>query len=447
MTFGINNLSFPFLKINPARNFLKLQLTDKSYKIRINIKFPRNLVNRKMNTVDFSREYLLLGLRIDKHVDGFVDSYYGPEELSLVVQQEEKKSPQSLLESVNNLIKALPDQGFEDERNHFLNKMLSAMKTTIEILSGEDIAYLEKVQRLFDIKPKKISESNFIAAVEQLDELYEGKGSLLERIELDRHKKIIPEENAEIVMIKALSIVREKTSKIFSKILPTNESVEVKIVTNEPWSAYNWYLGNYQSRIDINLDLPLEWDQILSFASHEGYPGHHTERSVKEKVLYQDGNRFEHAIILILTPEAIISEGIANTGIEVIFPDEQRRMEIELENFSPNPTDISIEVLVNRWKCMNELSFKISGNLAIQAHVDGWTDEEIFDYCTRQLNVPYTKERLHQWMKFIRNPLWAPYIFTYSYGEALIKRKFGEKPSSQDFSHLLTKPILPSDLE
>lgn len=39
------------------------------------------------------------------------------------------------------------------------------------------------------------------------------------------------------------------------------------------------------------------------------------------------------------------------------------------------------------------------------------------------------KERMYQWMKFIRNPLWAPYIFTYTYGEALIKRKFGEKPS------------------
>lgn len=400
-----------------------------------------------MNTIDFSREYLLLGLRLNKHIDGFVDSYYGSEELSSVVQQEEKKTPLYLLENVTKLIKTLPDQGFEEDRQHFLNKMLTAIKTTIEILSGEDIEYLEKVKRLFDIEPKKISESHFITAIEQLDELYEGKGSLLERIETERDKKKISEEDAEDVMIKALSLTREKTKKILSEILPANETVEVKMVTNEPWSAYNWYLGKYHSRIDVNTDLPLEWDQILGFASHEGYPGHHTEHSVKEKVLYQDGNRFEHAILLILTPEAVISEGIANTGIDVIFPDERRRMEMGLEKFCPYPSDTSIEVLVSRWKCMNELSFKLSGNLAMQAHVDGWTDEEIYEYCTRELNIPYSKERISQWMKFIRNPLWAPYIFTYSLGEALIRRKFGNKPSPQDFSHLLTRSILPSDLE
>jgi hypothetical protein len=399
-----------------------------------------------MNIADFSREYLLLGLRINKHIEGFVDSYYGSEELSALVKQEEKKSPKNLLETINTLIQALPEQSLTDERHRFIGKSLSAMKTITEILLGETIDYIDKVYRLFDIRPEKTSESHLIETVNQLDELYDGQGSLVERIEAERERKTISIENAERIMLKALSITRDKTSETFSELLPIDEKVEVQIVTNEPWSAYNWYLGNYKSRIDVNTDLPLEWDQILSFASHEGYPGHHTEHSVKEKYLYVDENRFEHAILLILTPEAVISEGIANTGLDVIFPDEQRRMKLEIENFHPNPSDTPLEVLIKRGKCMNEL-FKLSGNLAIYAHVDGQTDEEIFDYCSRELHIPYTKERLQQWMKFIRNPLWAPYIFTYSYGEALIRRKFGEKPSPRDFSSLLTQPILPSDLE
>ena len=398
-----------------------------------------------MNITDFSRDYLLLGLRINKHIDGFVDSYYGPEELSALVQQEEKKSPQNLLETINNLIQALPDLSLIDERHRFISKSLSAMKTTTEILLGETMEYLDKVYRLFDIKPEKTDESHFIDTVDQLDELYDGKRSLVERIEAERERKTISIENAEQIMLKALSITRNRTSETFSEVLPIDENVEVQIVTNEPWSAYNWYLGNYKSRIDVNTDLPLEWDQILGFASHEGYPGHHTEHSVKEKCLYVDENRFEHAILLILTPEAVISEGIANTGLNVIFPDEQLRMELEIENFRPKPSSTPLEVLLKRGKCMKEL-FKLSGNLAIYAHVNGWTDDEIFDYCTQELHIPYTKERLQQWMKFIRSPLWAPYIFTYTYGEMLIKRKFGEKPSVKDFSQLLTRPILPSDL-
>jgi len=398
-----------------------------------------------MNVVDFGQEYLLLGLRINKHVDGFVDSYYGPKELSSLVQQEEKKSPQSLLESVNTLIKALPDQGFEEERHHFLDKIVSAMKTTIELLAGERIDYLDKVYRLFDIKPTMINEEHFTETIEQLDELYEGKGSLLERIEAGRLKKVIPTENIEKFMLEALSLTRVKTLELYRELLPASESVEVKIVANEPWGAYNWYLGNYKSRIDVNIDLPGEWDAILRTASHEGYPGHHTEHCIKEHLLYRGENRFEHGILLILTPEAVISEGIATTGLNVIFPDEQHRMEIEIENFCPNPADTNLEVLMKQGKCLMEL-FKITGNLAIRAHEDRWTDDEIYDYYSRQLGVPYTKERMDQWMKFIRNPLWAPYIFTYTYGEALIKRKFGEKPSAQDFFQLLTRPILPSDL-
>jgi hypothetical protein len=400
----------------------------------------------KMNITDFSRDYLLLGLRINKHIEGFVDSYYGPEELSSIVQQEEKKSPQNLLETINKLIQALPDQSLIDERHRFISKSLSAMKTTTEILLGETIDYLDRVYRLFDIRPEKTSESHLIDTIEQLDELYAGKGSLVERIEAERQTKTISHENIETITLKALSLTKEKTLETFPDLLPSTETVEVKIVNDKPWSAYNWYLGNFKSRIEVNTDLPLEWDQILNFTSHEGYPGHHTEHSVKEKLLYKEKNRFEHAILLILTPEAVISEGIANTGLDVIYPDERRRMEIEIENFRPNTSDITLEVLAKRVKCMNEL-FKLSGNIAIYAHVDGWTDEEIGEYCTQELNIPYTKERLQQWMKFIRDPLWAPYIFTYSYGEALIRRKFGEKPSPRDFSHLLTQPILPSDLE
>ncbi|MHA1461436.1 MAG: hypothetical protein ACTSO8_08140 [Promethearchaeota archaeon] len=61
------------------------------------------------------------------------------------------------------------------------------------------------------------------------------------------------------------------------------------------------------------------WTVLLLFASHEGYPGHHTEFSIKEQRLYQELNQFEHSILILHSPKLIISEGIANTVLVLMM--------------------------------------------------------------------------------------------------------------------------------
>ena len=45
------------------------------------------------NFDDFAINYLILGLRIDKHINGYVEHYYGPLELKRAVDIEKKNSP------------------------------------------------------------------------------------------------------------------------------------------------------------------------------------------------------------------------------------------------------------------------------------------------------------------------------------------------------------------
>jgi hypothetical protein len=202
-------------------------------------------------------------------------------------------------------------------------------------------------------------------------------------------------------------------------------------------------LGDYKSRIDINTDVPIEWTGILESISHEGYPGHHTEHLIKEKLLYREQQRFEHCILIIQTPETVISEGLAIVGIDVLYSPHDKA-KIALEALCPAPEqEYPLETLIAENKVLKDTRL-LGKNLAIYAHVDGWTDDQLIKYGS---DFGFrTKEKIMQSLKFIRNPIWSTYVFNYTYGAELIRKKFGMRPNPNNFKELLTRPILPSDL-
>src|SRR5262249_43830218 len=97
--------------------------------------------------------------------------------------------------------------------------------------------------------------------------------------------------------------------------LPEGEEMKAELVSGKPWSAYNWYLGSRRSRIEINTDLPLHSHLLAVVAAREGYPGHHTEHACKEARLLDELGRVESSLLLIHTPECLVSEGIAEVAL------------------------------------------------------------------------------------------------------------------------------------
>ena len=76
--------------------------------------------------------------------------------------------------------------------------------------------------------------------------------------------------------------------------------------------------------MDFNLDLPIRLPAFAGVVAHETYPGHHLEHALKEQVLVEELGRGEASILLINTPECLISEGLANLGRElVVLPDDE----------------------------------------------------------------------------------------------------------------------------
>jgi len=276
-----------------------------------------------MNLDDYGRSYLRLTLEIEKHVEGYVDAYYGPAELKADVEAGDKKSPAALLDDVAALRDVLPADA---SRRAYADASLRAMDCTVRMINGEEFAYLDEVNRLYDIAPEAMDEAEFTAAHKVLDGMLDGDGSVQDRIQARRKRFELKPEQLPALLDLARVETRKRTAvylqEYASHQLPDAESVEVTLTNDQPWGAYNWYLGNGKSLIEFNTDVPVSALGILSTFAHEGYPGHHTESLLKEISLYREKGYGEQSAMLLHSPAAVIAEGIAVQAVEIIFPDD-----------------------------------------------------------------------------------------------------------------------------
>jgi hypothetical protein len=401
-----------------------------------------------MKFSEYGSRFMRLTLHMDKHIKGYVDFYIGPKKLREIVDNEVKASPNKLLSDCKALQKDLFKQGYNKKREQYLDKILIAMRTSIEKLIGIEISIENQFLRQNDITLRPVNDSELDNLKEEFNAAYGGLGSLEKRMNDLRVRRTIPEGKVFGLFKKALNITRERTKELFVNLLPENEHVNLELVkqnnNNEAkWAYYNWYLGNFHSRIEVNPNYNMYWTTFLSAAAHEGYPGHHTEFIVKEQRLYRELNQFEHSILLLNSPKLIISEGIANTAVNVLFS-YRDQAEISLREFCLNSSkEDSLDVLMmqNKVKVKTHLFLY---NLAYYALIDGWSEERLIRYAT-SFEI-FSQENIKNQLKLIFNPAYSTTVFSYNIGTNLIISKYGDFPKVKDFQNLLVTAILPSDL-
>lgn len=401
-----------------------------------------------MNTLEigeFGEQFLTLALRIGKHIENYVDFYIGPPKLRAAVEVEEKQSPSKLLQKCFVLQKTMDQEKFTKKRHHYLQKKLTAMETALRIQCGEEIPYLEKLDKIFDIHPTFQDDSDIESISKQIEETKPWKDDT-ERKSGDFSKKnLLPHDQILSKYSKAFDILRTKTKEVYQDLIPDQEKITLKLVKDLLGGsrAANWYLGNYESRIEFNLDTTFTLRSIIDLAAHEGYPGHHTEYIIKEQKQINEHNRWEHLYSALMDPSVVISEGIAKTGLDVLYSYKEQ-YEIQMEHFCPQLfTEDIFETVKKNVELINLRGKIYSINFMLLANVEGWSDDQLLNYGIK-FNIP--KKYLQNHIKALQDPLWSIYGFTYTMGKELILQKFGSRPSIVDFKTLLMNPILPSDL-
>src|SRR5215216_4460809 len=127
--------------------------------------------------MDVVSSYLELCVRLGRHVEGLVDAYYGPREISERVDAEELCEPSSLVRDAVGLLASLED-GLDETRRQWLRSQLVGLETVARRLAGEEIAYEDEVERCYGVRPERVPEDVFAAAHRELDEVLPGSGSL-----------------------------------------------------------------------------------------------------------------------------------------------------------------------------------------------------------------------------------------------------------------------------
>ena len=216
-----------------------------------------------------AERYIRLGLQLGRHVDGIVDAYFGPSELAADVDAEPPVDPPELVSAAEALLDELEDGWLRDQ--------VVGLRTYAGVLAGESRSYADEVEGCYGVRPTHTDEAVFTAAHEQLEELLPGEGTLAERYARWEDSTRVPADQIERTMTAAIEEARVWTRELVE--LPDGEGIELEIVHDKPWWASCDYLGDLRSHIALNVDLPMAAIELLILASHEAYPGHHTERT------------------------------------------------------------------------------------------------------------------------------------------------------------------------
>ena len=397
-----------------------------------------------------ANDYLLLALRLDQHIPGFVDGFFGPAELKARVDIEELRAPRRLVEDAVDLLERIAAEVPEPDRRDWLTAQVVALRTHAEDLAGDGLPYLEHVVRCFAWSPVRRDEAVFDEAAAAIDALLPGPARLADRLAAWDDRFVVPPDRLSDVLAWLVARFRARAETLFG--LPDGEDLRVQLVTKQPWTGYNWYDGGRQSRFDLNTDLPTRVAELIHVAAHETYPGHHLEHVWKETRLVDGLHRLESSILLINTPECLISEGLADLGHRFASPPEEEAdllvelyeragLAIASDAAAARAAAETTVALTNQRRRLSESRV----NAALMRHADGESHDDVLAWLERvgRFAPAVAAKRL----EFIEHPLWRTYVFVYHEGEALLGRWLDAVPETERvarFSRLLREHLTPT---
>ncbi len=397
-----------------------------------------------------ARDYILLSLRLEAHIPGLVDGYYGPADLKATVDLEQRRAPARLRDDAAALRGRLATEVADADRRAWLDGQLIALETQAGALAGDALPYLEGVTRCFDYTPPRRPDDEFDDAAARIDALLPGDEPLVDRLAAWDARFELAVGHLPSVAGWLVERFRTRAAGLFG--LPVGEDLRVSLVTGQPWAGYNWFDGGRRSRVDINTDLPVRAASLVHTIAHETYPGHHLEHAWKEADLVEAQGRLEASILLINTPECLISEGLADLGRRfAVPPDEAADLLVEVYERAALP--IAADRVGAREAAALTVALEgprhaigaIAGNAALLRHADGRSHTDVLAYLSDvgRLTPVLAEKRL----QFIEHPLWRTYVFVYAEGEALLTRWLEAVPEPDRvarFGRLLHEQLTPA---
>ena len=393
------------------------------------------------------REYLSLGLRFDRIESGYVDAFTGDPALRQSVLAEPAPDPADLVRQAQRLLAAQPDvprrNGFDQARADYIGAHLRALACAARKFAGEDIGFVDEVHDYFDVHIAKGEAETYRQAHARLDDVLGGGGPLADRMEAYRAAEEIPPDRLAECIEAFSSALRDRVRAEYP--LPDTETVVYQVVTDQPWSGFNYYLGDYRSTVAVNADVKQLMSNLPRLVAHESYPGHHTEHCRKEAGLVNRKGHAEQTIFLVNTPQCLMAEGLADLALYAAIGPGWGHWAAEIY------ADLGLRFDGERAEAVSEASAALAGvrqDAALMLHDEHRDGDEVTAFLRRWLLVNDTRAR--QMLRFLSSPLWRAYTSTYVEGYRLLRGWLDDRPAgvslAERFGRLLDDPLIPSAL-
>ncbi len=180
---------------------------------------------------------------------------------------------------------------------------LRGIETTCRVRAGEQLPWLEQVERCHDVRPELGDVEAYAAAHADLDDLLPGTGDLVTRLAAHRAGTAVPPHRLHAALTDLTSLLRAATPG-----RPAGESVQTGLVDDAPWSGLCRRTGPLRSSVAVSRSRPWPAASLVALAAHETYPGHHHERCRRE-------HRPERQVAVLGTPECVVTEGLGETAL------------------------------------------------------------------------------------------------------------------------------------
>lgn len=366
-----------------------------------------------------AEQYVRLALALGEHDDDYVDAYYGPAEWRITAR-EQAMPLDAIAVAADRLVATLGAIDVDDDeellqlRHNYLLTHLQSLAAVSRMRSGQTLSFDEESRQVYGFVAPGFPQHHYEQVLARLDALLPGEGLTHERYAAYRQQIRIPDDKVQAVVRKGLDECRSVTKRHMK--LPEGENFELEFVANEPWGAYNWYRGNGQGLIQVNIDRPKYLGTSIQLGCHEGYPGHHAYSALLDKNFLQDRGWIEFSVLPLFSPQGIIFEGSGDLAELVAFPgaardDFLRDTVVPIAGFET----VDFETLRAMREVLHDMRY--AGIDAARNYLDGaWSKAQTTEWLTEYGLVG--PEDMEAWFGFTHR--YRAYRINYVLGEDLV---------------------------
>lgn len=314
------------------------------------------------------------------------------------------------------------------------------------MINGEVFAFSEEAKLLLDAEPVPGDFGEFDRLLDEIDKIVPGEGDLNKRVDALRMSVAIPEDKLDPVFRKTVEECRQRTLDHID--LPDGERFRLEYVSGVSWGGYLEYLGEYESLMSINTDVPMTLDRAVDLGCHEGYPGHHVYNLLVDQRYLQELGWMEFQLQPLFAPAMLIHEGSAEYATKLAFPGDES-LTFQREVLAPLAgIDASNVEIWNEYLELNSQLGDHATSATAQRYLDGeiTRDEALQERIKYGMRTPAEAERNVRFAEEFRT-----YVLNYSLGEQIVSSYIDSHSNSvsdkwDEFQKLIQELPSASDL-